>query len=106
MTEAERTIFNKALVEYGISSQKMMAIEECAELTNALAKLPRGRASQADIITELADVSIIVDQLAMFFGEKAFIEERNRKVRRLEERLEKRLRTCKVYDQREMNNGL
>lgn len=102
MTEAERAVFNKALVEYGIGSQKMMAIEECAELTNALAKLSRGRASQADIITELADVSIMVDQLAIFFGEKAFAEERSRKVRRLEERL----RACKVYDQREMNNGL
>lgn len=102
MTEAERTIFNKALVEYGISSQKMMAIEECAELTNALAKRSRGRASQADIITELADVSIMVDQLAMFFGEKAFAEERSRKVRRLEERL----RVCKTFDQREVNNGL
>lgn len=102
MTEAERALFNKALVEYGIGSQKMMAIEECAELTNALAKLARGRVSQADIITELADVSIMVDQLAIFFGENVFIEERNRKMRRLEERL----RACKVYDQREMNSGL
>lgn len=92
MTEAERTIFNKALVEYGISSQKMMAIEECAELQNALAKLARGRASTADIITELADVSIMVDQLAIFFGEKAFHEERDRKVKRLEQRLQ----TCKL----------
>lgn len=102
MTETERAIFNKALVEYGISSQKMMAIEECAELIDVLAKLARGRVSQADIITELPDVSIMVDQLAIFFGEKAFTEERSRKVRRLEERL----RVCKMYDQREMNNGL
>ena len=102
MTEAERALFNKALVEYGIGSQKMMAIEECAELTNALAKLARGRVSQADIITELADVSIMVDQLAIFFGENVFIEERNRKMRRLEERL----RAGKVYDHREMNSGL
>lgn len=102
MTEAERNLFNKTLVEYGISSQKMMAIEECAELQNALAKLARGRVSTQDIITELADVSIMVDQLALFFGEKAFAEERNRKVRRLEERL----KTCKLCDQRGMSNGL
>lgn len=102
MTEAERTIFNKALVEYGISSQKMMTIEECAELQNAIAKLARGRVSTQDIITELADVSIMVDQLALFFGEKAFIEERARKVNRLE----KRLQTCRVYNQKETNNGL
>lgn len=102
MTEAERVVFNKALVEYGLSSQKMMAIEECAELTNALAKLARGRASQADIITELADVSIMVDQLAMFFGEESFKQERARKIARLEERL----RVCKTFDQRKMNNGL
>lgn len=89
MTQQERKVFNKALNEYGINSQKMMCIEECAELTNALAKLQRGRVGQMDIITEIADVSIMVDQMALFFGEDKFIEERKRKVTRLEERLRK-----------------
>lgn len=87
MNEHERQVFNKALSEYGITSQKMMTIEECAELINALAKLARGRVSQMDIITELADVSIMVDQMALFFGEELFKQERERKVNRLEKRL-------------------
>ena len=87
MSEQERNIFNKAFNKYGITSQKMMCIEECAELTNALAKLARGRVSQMDIITELADVSIMVDQMAIFFGEELFIKERERKMKLLEERL-------------------
>lgn len=83
----EREIFRKALQEYGIMSQKMMVIEECAELTNAIAKMARGRAGVDDIITELADVSIMVDQMAIFFGEDKFNAERTRKVQRLNERL-------------------
>ena len=83
----EREIFRKALQEYGIMSQKMMVIEECAELTNAIAKMARGRVGVDDIITELADVSIMVDQMAIFFGEDKFNAERTRKVQRLNERL-------------------
>lgn len=99
MNEHERQVFNKALSEYGITSQKMMTIEECAELINALAKLARGRVSQMDIITELADVSIMVDQMSLFFGEELFKQERERKVNRLE----KRLLTAKTIKQRETN---
>jgi NTP pyrophosphatase (non-canonical NTP hydrolase) len=89
MTSEERTILRNALMKYGQWAQILMCIEECAELTNALAKLSRNRVTQMEIITELADVSIMVDQLAMMFGEKFFAAERDKKINRLKERLEK-----------------
>ena len=89
MTLTERGILKSALITYGPKAQIMMCIEECAELTNALAKLSRNRVTQMEIITELADVSIMVDQLAMMFGEGFFAAERDKKINRLKERLEK-----------------
>lgn len=89
ITEKERIVLQKALNEYGITSQKWMLVEECSELLNAIAKLNRGRVGVDDIITELADVSIMVDQMAIIFGEEKIKAERERKIDRLEQRLRK-----------------
>ena len=85
---SKKEVYNKALATYGIKAQTWMAIEECAELANALAKRERGRATVDDVITELADVSIMVEQLAEYYGVGAFIAEKERKIARLEQRLE------------------
>ena len=45
-----------------------MVFEECGELINALAKVYRGRSSGQDVITELADVSIMIEQMATMLG--------------------------------------
>lgn len=62
-------------------------MEECAELIDALAKYNRGRADAKDVITELADVSIMVEQMAIFFGKEEFEAEKVRKLKRLQERI-------------------
>lgn len=82
-------IINTALNKYGIENQKWMLIEECGELLNAIAKLKRGRSTKEDIITELADVHIMVEQMAFFFGWNEFKAEKKRKLIRLNERLNK-----------------
>ena len=87
MTREEREIYNRALYEFGISKQVIMVCEECAELINVLTKTFRARLTRDDVITELADVSIMVEQLAFFFGEDLFVAEKNRKLKRLKERL-------------------
>ena len=89
MRTEEKIILENALAIYGQWAQILMCIEECAELTNALAKLSRNRVTDAEIITELADVSIMIDQLAMMFGMERVYEERQKKIQRLKERLEK-----------------
>lgn len=80
-------LYNRALDEFGLINQKWMLVEECGELLNAIAKLRRGRASKEDIITELADVHIMVEQMAFFYGLEEFQTEKKRKLARLEERL-------------------
>ena len=80
-------LFQNAVETFGIDAQDKMCIEECAELINALAKKSRGRASKEDILTELADVSIMVDQLALYYGHEDFMNERRKKIMRLNERL-------------------
>ena len=42
-----------------------------------------------DIITEIADVMIMMKQMAIIFGEKAVNDEISRKLERLEERMKK-----------------
>jgi NTP pyrophosphatase (non-canonical NTP hydrolase) len=68
-----------------------MLVEECGELLNAIAKSKRDRAGKDEIITELADVSIIVEQMVFFYGEDDFKKEKERKLLRLKKRLEKHL---------------
>ena len=48
---------------YGLKSQSLIAIEEMSELTKELCKDNRGYDRDKDIIEELADVSIMIEQL-------------------------------------------
>lgn len=88
MIEKEKLeIYVKAITSYGINNQKWMLVEECGELLNALAKNIRGRGSIEELNTELADVSIMVEQIAMFYGYEKFQKEKEFKLNRLKERI-------------------
>lgn len=76
-----------ALSTFGAEHQRIMCMEECAELIDALAKYDRGRAGAKDVITELADVNIMVEQMAIFFGKEEFEKEKERKLKRLQEKI-------------------
>ena len=89
-TNKDLEIYDKALGTYGIDKQKWMLVEECGELLNALAKHIRGRGSFDELNTELADVSIMVEQVARLYGWEEFLEERAKKIERLKSRLESR----------------
>ena len=97
MTENERIeIYNKAINKWGIINQVFMVVEECGELLNALAKAKRERAGRNEIITELADVSIMVEQMAFFYGIDDFKAEKERKLKRLKERIQNELQCNKI----------
>ena len=76
------------VILFGDESQKAMAIEECSELINALCKEKRGRVTDKDIITEIADVQIMCNQLALIYGKDEVRYEKSRKERRLFSRLQ------------------
>lgn len=84
-------IYRQAVEEYGIEPQRKMAIEEMAELTNALMKQDRGRNTEADVIEEIADVTIMMQQLAIIYGPSAVQEQIEYKTQRLALRLKKHL---------------
>lgn len=81
-------IFKDAIETYGAEVQIDMVFEECSELIDALCKWKRGRSSIQDIVTEMADVSIMIDQLkVMFEVDDAFENERVKKIEKLTKRL-------------------
>lgn len=82
-------IYNAAISKWGIIRQTFMLMEECGELLTVVAQAKRNRVSKDDIITELADVSIMVEQLAVFYGYTEYINEKERKLQRLKERIAK-----------------
>lgn len=61
MTDKE--LFKMAISEYGSVAQERQAIEECAELIQAISFKHRGR--EHNIEEEIADVEIMLEQLKM-----------------------------------------
>ena len=88
MDESERLkIYKTALVKYEEDAQINMVYEELGELMTALSRFKRGRATRDDVLTELADVSIMVEQIGMLICYDDFKKEKDKKLIRLKERL-------------------
>lgn len=88
MTDTDKVLlYTKVLDTWGIDSQVRMVMEESGEMLAALGKAARGRVTQMEVITELADVSIMMEQMAVFFGLNEFRAEKERKLQRLQQRL-------------------
>ena len=103
MEELKRKELYKELMEtFGYHKQMHVAVEEMAELTNALMKRERGRASDDEVIEEVADVIICMEQLARYFGVDKCVAAKLRKLRRLEARLETYLRQQERLEQANM----
>ena len=100
--EARKALYEKAIELWGVPAQVMMVMEETGELLSALGKFDRRRASEADVITELADVAILVEQMAIVFGLDDFKKEKERKLERLKERLDK---SFKLREEKQEDNG-
>lgn len=73
MTKEERVpIYEEALKEFGAGSQMIKAIEEFSELTKELAKEllygdPKSKEVRYAIVDELADCTIMVEQMTVLF---------------------------------------
>lgn len=81
------TLYTHAISKWGIDAQLLMVVEECSELLNAIAKYKRGREKESAIIEELADVSIMVDQMSLYFGKSEFYRIKEEKLQRLYKRV-------------------
>lgn len=90
MKKVEReNIIAEAVRRYGAVAQKEMAIEECAELINALQKEKRGRNKRPDVIEEIADVIIMCEQLICIYSRDDVFFAIDRKLERLQNMMAK-----------------
>ena len=86
MEKQERLeLYKEAIEKWGEDAQINMLNEECGELITAVAQFKRGRTSHHDVMTELADVFIMVEQIASMMNYDDFEKELDRKLMRLKD---------------------
>lgn len=94
-----KNILKKAISTYGADLQVLVAIEEMAELQQAIVKLKRAKAKDTTtaeykklvlhIAEEIADVKIMLEQLELIFGcDREVACYMEYKIKRLKKRLE------------------
>lgn len=81
----EQAIFDATMI-YKPEQQIQMMVEECAEFIMAVQHEKRKRIDPYDLVLEIADVSIMVDQMKLYFGD-VFDAARSEKIKKLEEHL-------------------
>ncbi len=64
-----REIYAKTISKWGEEAQYDQTIEECAELIATLQHFARGKVDKDAVVSELADVFLMVGQLTYMFGE-------------------------------------
>lgn len=94
-TEIEKEkLYRKAIQTWGTLAQIDKAVEECAELIQALQKRKLDVAPSFidDVLEEMADVEIMLEQLKDMFDYKFMEDSRFKQMKRMKlKRLEKRL---------------
>ncbi len=81
----QEDIIERAIKKNGLDMQLTVAIEELSELSQAICKYKRGE--EHNIEEEIADVKIMIEQLEKIFDKDKIRNWRNKKIKRLEERL-------------------
>lgn len=88
-----KEVYTSALETFGAYTQTMMVFEEMAELQKELCKDLRGEDRADQIAEEIADVSIMLDQMMLLHNcEAAVAEVKSLKVDRLRRTVDKRRR--------------
>lgn len=82
-------VYRDAIARWGEAAQVHMLHEEIGELLAAVGHFYRGRATRAEVISEVADVRVMLEQLVILIGStEAEVHQQVRaKVRRLADRL-------------------
>ena len=84
----EQSIYANAILAFGPEAQVDMLHEEVGELLSAINKYHRGRVTKQEVITEIADVMIMCGQMAFLFGPDEVQAEKERKLIRLQQRID------------------
>lgn len=82
-------LYRAALETFGVPSQIIKLVEETGEFFEAFGKCLGGRDKVSHVAEEMADVHIMLDQIAVYFDCEAEVERQKRyKLKRLEQRIE------------------
>lgn len=87
----EEDVLKTAIATYGNEAQLCVAMEECAELIQAISKYKRyGSKAQEQLAEEIADILIVVEEVKLICGikDEQLKFYHDKKIARLKERLE------------------
>ena len=82
-----RELLKRSIDKWGSDMQMNLAVEEAGEFVVAMSRYLRGRGSDKDVIEEIADTMIMMNQMALLFGDDLVAAVIEHKMARLEERL-------------------
>ena len=86
--EERKKTYTNALVAYGEERQCIVEIEELSECAKELCKVLRGKENLEHLAEEIADATICLEQMRLFFSiNDKVCEYMDEKVQRLDERL-------------------
>lgn len=87
--EERKEVYLSAIEKWGIELQSCMAIEEMSELTKEICKIRRGKNDPDALADEIADVTIMLEQLRIMFCLNDLVcQHMDKKITRLKDRLE------------------
>lgn len=84
-------LYQQTIDKWGTEAQYDQMVEECAELIAALKHFRRGKVGQQAVISELADVTLMIGQLTWMLGTKQVDKEIKNKRAKLEKLLQSEL---------------
>lgn len=83
--EQRAQVYTNALICFGEKVQMVMALEELSEVQKEICKKMRGYANDEHLAEEIADATIMLEQVRLFFGLNDLVcEKMDQKVRRLD----------------------
>lgn len=86
--EDRKKVYQAALRKWGVGLQTMMAVEEMSELTKEICKIKRGKMDLDALADEIADVTIMLEQLREIYGlNDAVCDHMDAKILRLQSRV-------------------
>lgn len=87
--EERKAVYETAIEIWGVESQIWMALEEMSELQKEICKLRRGKRDLEALADEIADVTIMLEQLRLIFELNDQVSKHmDRKILRLKGRLD------------------
>ena len=87
--DERKKVYRAAIDAWGVDAQQWVVIEELGELQSALSQYRRGRIGVSDVADEIADATIMLEQLQIMLGVEKLTEQRiEQKLARLRRRIE------------------